>query len=65
VPVYLRIKVNTTTSVDYSWSMDGYIWRSMVAARNPGFTISRIGIAVKQESTSTQTELLVDSARFS
>lgn len=45
-PRYLAIRANSGTSVDYLWSRDGLVWTKSVAARNPGFTIATVGLAI-------------------
>jgi len=49
-PVYLAIRVNSATDVDYLRSWDGRIWQEVTAARNPSITIGSVGLAFKSES---------------
>lgn len=44
LPVYLRIIVTSATSVTYQYSLNGKVWRTVVAADNPGFTPAVMGI---------------------
>ncbi len=48
--VYLSIRVNSSSNVDYAASTDGKIWRYLVAGRNPSITIANIGLHVKAEN---------------
>ena len=49
-PVWLAVIVNSTTSIDYLWSMNGWIWRKYVSANNPSLTVGSIGLAMKSEN---------------
>jgi len=49
-PVYLAIRVNSATDVDYLRSWDGRIWQEVTAARNPSITIGSVGLAFKSEN---------------
>jgi hypothetical protein len=48
-PLWLAIRVNSSTDVDFLYSQDGVIWMELVNARNPGITIGSVGIALKSE----------------
>lgn len=43
-PVYLRITVNSATSIDLSMSLDGVAWLPVQSAFNPGFTPGVMGL---------------------
>ena len=49
IPLYLAIRVNSSSDVDYLVSFNGYIWREAVSARNPGITLGQIGVAMKSD----------------
>jgi hypothetical protein len=51
VPTYLAVVVNSTTDIDYLWSLDGRVWRKFVDANNPSLTVASIGIAMKSENS--------------
>lgn len=63
-PVYLAIVVNSSTDVDYLRSYDGYIWRWVAEARNPGITIGSVGIAMKHENGSEHSAAAFDYLRI-
>lgn len=48
--MWLAIRVNSTTDVDYLWSTDGWTWRKSVDSRNPGLTLASLGLAMKSEN---------------
>lgn len=43
-PVYLMIRVNSTTSHDYLYSYNGIFWNALTTARNPSFTADKLGV---------------------
>jgi hypothetical protein len=43
-PIWVAIRVNSSSSVDYLYSFDGYLWVKLVAARNPAITIGSAGV---------------------
>lgn len=43
---YVMARVNSTTNVDYAYSMNGYYWTFLTTARNPSLTIGSTGIFV-------------------
>lgn len=49
-PWYIKVVVNSTTSVDSFVSTDGYAWVQIEAAFNPGFTIGSMGLGVVEGS---------------
>ena len=51
-PLYLSIRVNTSTNVDYAGSCGGSVWLPIQLARNPAITIGSVGIAMKSENAS-------------
>ena len=50
-PLWLALRVNSATSVDYLYSSGGWVWVALTAARNPAITIASVGIAGKSENT--------------
>lgn len=51
-PLWLAIRVNSASNVDFICSWDGRIWNAVVTGRNPSITIGSLGIAVKSENAS-------------
>lgn len=53
---YFGIVVNSSTSVDYYWSLDGMNWLQLLTGRNPGNTgtLDAIGVGVKANGTTWQ-----------
>jgi hypothetical protein len=46
-PMFLAIRVNSSTDVDYLFSMTGRVWRKLVDSRNPGIgTIATCGLVI-------------------
>ncbi len=45
-PFWVAIRVNSSTSVDYLYSMDGYLWYAITLARNPSITIGSAGVFI-------------------
>ena len=64
-PHWLRFKVNSSTSVDVSYSGDGYIYSYIALAYNPSFTIANMGLYVNSESATWPCEAAFDWVRFS
>lgn len=53
-PVYLAIRANSSTDVDYLVSRTGAVWRKIVDSRNPGLgTLSKAGIGICPGSAGT------------
>lgn len=49
-PVYMAIRVNTLTSVDYFWSTNGQLWRPLGIARNSGMAaVGYAGLVAKND----------------
>lgn len=65
IPFYLRAVVASSTNVTYQYSPDGYIWYTLLSARNPGFVIGNIGIACDSENATHKGEATFDWIRFS
>lgn len=64
LPVYLRIVVASSTDVTYQISLDGVFWSSVVANRNPGFTVGSAGLFLNPQNASTDVEAVFDWIRF-
>jgi hypothetical protein len=47
--LYLRLKFNSATSVDLSYSLDGIVWHSFQSAYNPGWNMDKIGWGISTE----------------
>lgn len=63
-PIWLAIRVNSSSSVDYLWSFDGYLWRTHVAGRNPSITIGSVGVTVKSENVNSAMAAAFDYLRI-
>lgn len=61
---YLRLVVNSSTSVDVYISPNGLIWYAVSAAVNPGFTIANVGLYVSGTTGAIQAEAAFDWLRF-
>ncbi len=51
IPLYLAIRANSGTSVDYMVSWNGYAWRQVSMGRNPG-TVGSVGLVMKRDGGS-------------
>ena len=53
-PLYFAIRVNTATDVDFLYSVDGKLWRTVTNARTPGTSIASgsMGMMMKVENAS-------------
>jgi hypothetical protein len=49
-PLYLGIRANSATDVDYVWSGNGYVWKTITTARNPGVNLDLIGVGCSPEN---------------
>lgn len=49
-PFYLAIRVNSSTDVDYLFSMDGLSWVKGVDSRDPSLTIGAVGLCLKSQN---------------
>lgn len=63
-PVYIKLKVNSATSVDWFYSLDGWAWFNGEFGYNPGFTPTHMGLIVA-ENGSSDTESSFDFFRVS
>lgn len=50
--LYYRIRKNSSTSYDFEFSPDGLVWRSLIAAYNPSFTVTEVGFGTNANGTS-------------
>jgi hypothetical protein len=48
-PLYLAVRVNSSSDVDYLYSFGGYVWRKVVDSRNPSLTLGSVGFGAKAE----------------
>lgn len=57
IPVWLALRCNSATSVDFAVSSSGFLWRVAVSARNPTTlsSIANIGIGISPENTNSFT----------
>jgi hypothetical protein len=53
VPVYLAIRVNSATDIDYLFSWDGYIWVTIENARNPTVAQDLVGLGICTPANAT------------
>jgi len=51
MPVWLAIRVNSNTDVDFLFSMDGYCWLKYQDSRNPSFTAAVVGLAINANAS--------------
>lgn len=63
-PAYLRIVVTSSSNVSYYISSAGFLWTTVLAGRNPGFTVGAIGLSVDPENATFNCEALFDWVRF-
>ena len=63
-PVYFRINVVSSTNVNYLVSPDGYIFSTIAAARNPGFTVGSVGLTISSTNATYAASMAVDWIRF-
>jgi hypothetical protein len=61
-PYYVKVKVNSATSIDSWISLDGYAWVPVEAGANPGFTPDTMGIAATSDGATP--ELFCDFFRI-
>lgn len=52
-PLYLRVVVNSATSISTYFSTNGFIWQLVEANFNPGFTPALMGLVGSEESGAT------------
>lgn len=64
LPWYFRIIVASSTDVTYQISYDGVFWYSLIANRNPGFTVGSAGLFVNPQNGTTDVEAIFDWVRF-
>lgn len=62
---FLRVKVNSSSSVDFYVSRFGKSYRSIGTAINPGFTIAGLGLAITGNDNSATVEGVFGPLRFS
>lgn len=60
---YLRMVVNSSTSVDCYYSINGLIWR-FITNFNPGITVANVGLGVDSGHATYPGEMFVDWIRF-
>ena len=46
-PLYLRVVYNSSTSISYYFSTTGLIYKPILLAHNPGFTVGSFGLSVE------------------
>lgn len=61
--LYMRLVVNSATSVDFYASTDGWSWVPLQTGLNPGFTPALMGLAVNDESANSGVEAYFDFFR--
>lgn len=61
---YIRMTVNSSTSVDLYFSQDGLIWTQVASAWNPSMTPTSYGIILTGNDNSVSADLAVDWIRF-
>jgi hypothetical protein len=63
-PLYMKMKVNSATSIDMWVSVDGYSWMRVETAYNPGFTPGVMGMICNEESAGGGVEAFYDFFRI-
>jgi len=51
IPIWLAIRVNSNTDVDFLYSMDGVAFKKYTDSRNPGFTAAVVGLAINANAS--------------
>jgi hypothetical protein len=64
VPIYLRIIVASSTDVTYQYSYGGQWFYTVVANRNPGFTVGAAGLFLNPQNASNDMHAWFDWIRF-
>lgn len=54
--LYLRVKLNSASSLDISMSGDAHVWSPIATNWNCGFTPTRMGLALNEEGAAIGTE---------
>ena len=62
-PIYLRIRYNSPTSVDYQFSRNGVVWTTLLN-HNPGFTVGSIALTTETANATNDSEAVWDWIRF-
>lgn len=62
-PVWLAIRYNSSTSLDYFVSFGGHLWRTITSAHNPSFTVGAICLFVNPVNASNDIEAVFDYVR--
>lgn len=57
-PLWLRVTFNSATSIDWHYSLSGLVWNAILLARNPGFTIGSVGLAIDTQQASVDGEAI-------
>lgn len=60
---YYRVRYNSSTSIDYMVSKDGWFYTPILVAHNPGFTIGCAGLAIDPANTVADAEAIFDWIR--
>jgi len=64
VKKYIRMTVNSSTSVDLYFSQDGLIWTQVASGWNPSMTPTQFGVIMTGNDNSVSVDLAVDWIRF-
>ena len=43
-PIYVAIRANSASDIDFLYSFDGHLWNKMVDSRNPSITVGQVGV---------------------
>lgn len=62
-PLYLRIRYNSSTSIDYLYSQSGLIFHPVLKAHNPGFTVGSFGLSIEPANASIDGSAAFDWVR--
>jgi len=63
LPIFFRVRRNSSTSFDFQISFNAIVWRTLAAAFNPSFTVDRVGIFAGSLGNTVDTETDADFLR--
>jgi hypothetical protein len=49
-PFWIAAVVNSTTSIDWYYSMNGWLWMKALAANDPSMTVGSVGLVMGSEN---------------
>jgi hypothetical protein len=63
-PIWLRIIVTSSSNVEYQYSTNGLVYRSLLSGHNPAFTVGAVGLMVGSENATYPGRAAFDWIRF-